>query len=197
MLSAARLYIGTLGKQLQVLPEIPAYRDTLSLLDDASAEIRETAHNLMPKILHNEGLNNAVDAFCKKFNRHTQLVVNFQSYGTPARYNRYFELLVYRTVQELINNSVKHAEASEIIVQLSFDNDLFSLTVEDNGKGFDLNNISSQQGLGISDLRQRMQAFNGNTDIQSSHEGTVVYIAFDLSPDFYRTSTGTVFQAGS
>lgn len=181
MLSAARLYIGALGKQVNALPEIPAYRDTLLLLEEASAEIRETAHNLMPRILHEEGLNNAVEAFCNKF-KQDKLSVLFQSYGIPARYNRHFELLVYRTIQELIHNSVKHAEASEIIVQLSFDKDLFSLTVEDDGRGFDLDAPHQKNGMGISDLRQRMEAFNGNTDIQSSGEGTVVYISFELSP---------------
>ena len=182
MLSAARLYIGSLGKLLHALPEIPAYRDTLSLLEDASAEIRETAHNLMPRILHEEGLNAAVEAFCNKFNKQGQLTVTFQRYGEAVRFNRHFELMVYRTIQELINNSVKHAEAAEIIVQLSFDKDLFSLTVEDDGKGFNTDIISKTNGMGISNLQERMQAFNGNTDIQSSGEGTVVYISFELNP---------------
>ncbi|QEC44372.1 tetratricopeptide repeat-containing sensor histidine kinase [Pseudobacter ginsenosidimutans] len=182
LLSAARLYIGSLGKLLHALPEIPAYRDTVSLLEDASAEIRETAHNLMPRILHEEGLNAAVEAFCSKFNKQGQLTVAFQSYGEAIRFNRHFELMVYRTIQELINNSVKHADASEIIVQLSFDKDLFSLTVEDDGKGFNIDIISKTNGMGISNLQERMQAFNGNTDIQSSGEGTVVYISFELNP---------------
>lgn len=182
MLSAARLYIGSLGKLVQTLPEIPAYRDTISLLEDATAEIRETAHNLMPMILHEEGLYAAVEAFCSKFNKQEELTVAFQSYGEAIRFNRHFELMVYRTIQELINNSVKHADASEIIVQLSFDKDLFSLTVEDNGRGFNTGIISKLNGMGISNLRERMQAFNGNTDIQSSSEGTVVYISFELNP---------------
>lgn len=182
MLSAARLYVRTLAKQVNTLPELPAYKDTLTLLEEASTEIRETAHNLLPRILQQEGLHAAIENFCNKFDNQQNMVVSFQSYGLPVRYNRHFELLVYRTVQELINNSVKYANAREIIVQLSFDGDLFSVTVEDDGKGFDITSLPGSKGLGISSLRQRMAVFNGNTDIQSSPEGTVVYISFELSP---------------
>ncbi|MBO9634832.1 MAG: tetratricopeptide repeat protein [Chitinophagaceae bacterium] len=182
MLSAAQLYVRTLAKQVHILPDLPVYNDTLTLLDEASTEIRETAHNLLPRILQQDGLHAAIENFCNKFDNQQNLAVSFQSYGLPVRYNRHFELLVYRTVQELINNSVKHANATEIMVQLSFDGDLFSVTVEDDGKGFDINSISGSQGMGISSLRQRMAVFNGNTDIQSSAEGTVVYISFELSP---------------
>jgi two-component system, NarL family, sensor kinase len=180
-LSAAGLYLNSLGQQIQQLTGHPAYRESLTLLNEASAEIRETAHNLMPVLLTEKGLYHAVRSFCEKIGSNKQLQINFQSYGKPLRFNRNFELMVYRTVQELLNNVVKHAAASVAIVQLSFSDTSFSISVEDNGKGFDLEEVQERQsGLGISTLAGRMQAFNGKVDISSSEEGSYINILFDI-----------------
>lgn len=185
ILSAARLNMDSLGHQVRQLPAIPAYRESLTLLKDATAEIRETAHNLMPVILHERGLYEAVKAFCLKLNNNHTLGIDFQSYGEPARFNHHFELMVYRTIQELINNVIKHAEATRAIVQLVFDNDMVSITVEDNGKGFDPSRIAPSNGLGIHSLHSRMKAFQGKVDIDSSPQGTSVHIEFKTGPLLY------------
>lgn len=180
-LSAAKLYLDSLGHQLIQLPSIPAYNETLTLLNEASSEIRQTAHNLMPVLLTEKGLYEAVKAFCAKVGNNSKLSVDFQSYGKPVRFNRNFELMVYRTVQELVNNVVKHAEASQAIVQLSFNEETFSISVEDNGKGFDSDKeiFEEEPGMGLNDLPDRMEAFNGKVDIDTSSDGTFVYILFE------------------
>jgi two-component system NarL family sensor kinase len=180
-LSAAGLYLNSLGQQIRQLPGHPAFRESLSLLNEASAEIRETAHNLMPVLLTEKGLFHALKNFCEKIGNNKQLQIDFQCYGKPLRFNRNFELMVYRTVQELLNNVVKHAEATVAIVQLSFSDTSFSVSVEDNGKGFNPEEEQQRQsGLGISGLTNRMQAFNGKVDISSSEEGSYINILFDI-----------------
>lgn len=178
ILSAARLNMDSLGHQVVQLPTIPAYKESMTLLKDATAEIRETAHNLLPVTLHEQGLGEAVRTFCQKVNGN-KLEVIFHSFGEPGRYNSHFELMVYRTIQELINNVIRHAGASEAVVQLTFTDDMLSITVEDNGKGFDPNSTGNTQGLGIYSLHTRMQAFQGKVDIDSSAQGTSIHVEFN------------------
>lgn len=185
ILSAARLNMDSLGRQVGQLPAIPAYHESLTLLKDATSEIRETAHNLLPVILHEQGLYDAVQAFCLKFSNNHQLGIDFQSYGTPVRFNHHFELMIYRTIQELINNVVRHAEASRALVQLVFNTDMITITVEDNGKGFDPSGIGQLGGLGINSLHARMKAFQGKVDIDSSPRGTSIHIEFKTDPLLY------------
>lgn len=181
ILSAARLNMDSLGHQVGQLPSIPAYRESLTLLKDATAEIRETAHNLLPVLLHEQGLQEAVRAFCQKFNS-DQLEVAFQSLGESVRFDHHFELMVYRTIQELINNVIRHAEASRAMVQLAIHADMVSITVEDNGKGFDPEKLDQADGLGIHSLHSRMKAFQGRVDIDSSARGTSIHVEFKADP---------------
>ncbi|WP_315824776.1 sensor histidine kinase [Paraflavitalea speifideaquila] len=185
ILSAARLNMDSLGHQVGQLPLIPAYRESLTLLKDATAEIRETAHNLLPVILYEQGLQEAVRTFCMKFTSNHQLGIDFQSYGSPVRFNHHFELMVYRTIQELINNVIKHAEATRVLVQLVFNADMISITVEDNGKGFESADTGRAMGLGITSLHARMKAFQGKVDIDSSPGGTSIHIEFKTDPLLY------------
>ncbi|WP_276486037.1 tetratricopeptide repeat-containing sensor histidine kinase [Paraflavitalea pollutisoli] len=178
ILSAARLNMDSLGHQVVQLPAIPAYKESMTLLKDATAEIRETAHNLLPVTLHEQGLVEAVKTFCQKVNGN-RLDVNFHAYGEPGRYNSHFELMVYRTIQELINNVIRHADASAAVVQLTFTEDMLSITVEDNGSGFDPDSLANSQGLGIYSLHTRMQAFQGKVDIDSSSQGTSIHVEFN------------------
>lgn len=181
LLSAVKLYIGALGNQHQQLSASPAYQETLGLLNDAASEIRETSHNLMPRVIQQHGLYEAVRTYCDKLNKNNQISVEFNAYGDPHRLEQSMELMVYRTIQELIGNVLKHADATRILVQLSFDEDLFSVTVEDNGKGFNQHDSGPQGGIGIYGLQKRVETFQGSLDIDSSSSGTSVYLEFNTS----------------
>lgn len=176
ILSGVKLYLGSLGSQYTDLATSTAYRDTLGLLNDAVAEIRETSHNLMPKTLHQEGLHTAIRDYCHKIGRSEALTVGFQSIGEPARFETDFELMVFRTVQELLNNVIKHAEASQVIVQLTFRPGWFCMTVEDDGKGF--GEEGSGDGIGMFAIRDRVEAFRGTMEVESSPEGTSITLEF-------------------
>ncbi len=178
LLSAVKLYLSALGNQHQQLSASPTYQETLGLVNDAASEIRETSHNLMPRVIQQQGLREAVRAYCNKLNKSNQIAVEFNSFGVPGRLDEAMELMVYRTIQELIGNVLKHAEATNVLVQLSFDKDLFSVTVEDNGKGFDKHNRDHQAGMGIYGVQSRVEAFHGTMDIDSSATGTSVYLEF-------------------
>ena len=90
-------------------------------------------------------------------------------------------LTIYRIIQELINNAVKHSKATEVFVQYLEEGERINITVEDNGVGFDKESISKKTGMGLNNLKTRVTYLNGDIDIISSQEeGTTVHIVIDL-----------------
>jgi signal transduction histidine kinase len=152
----------------------------LEQLDEATHNLRRTAHNLMPDMLLEEGLPEALYYFCTNLQKNAAFEIAFHSIGDIPRFNVQFELSVYRIVQELLQNVIKHAEASEVIVQLSYENNLLSLTVEDNGKGMTKNARSITNGLGLKSIHARVAGLNGRIETDSkTGVGTSVRLEFD------------------
>jgi two-component system, NarL family, sensor kinase len=153
----------------------------LGQLDNAISEMRRVAHSMMPEALLKFGLNDALRDFCEGISQSGKLKVHFQSYGIENRLNQSTEITIYRIVQELLNNTMKHAEATDAYVQLTKAENLLTLTVEDNGKGFDINNLAKNKGVGISNIESRVAYLNGKMDIQSNErEGTSFNVEFPI-----------------
>lgn len=181
MLSALKMYISSLSEEHKPIAASATYQDAVSLLSEAASEVRKTAHNLMPQLLHQQGLEEALRAFCIKINKSNALLVEFQSYGMAGqRFSPDFELMVFRLIQELLNNTLRHAEATQALVQLSLSLDMLTITVEDNGKGFNVAAVE-QGGIGLQTVRSRVHAFDGTIDFDSEEgSGTTAYIEFHL-----------------
>lgn len=185
ILSGVKLYLASLENQYIELAGSPSYHDTLRLLNDAVTEIRDTSHNLMPRLLFEEGLNTAVADYCEKLGRNQSVAFAYESVGRPTRYDPGFELTVYRMMQELLGNVMKHARATHALVQLEFGEEEFAMTVEDDGRGM----ASGKEGAGIGlySLKTRAEAFHGVMEVDSSAEGTSIHIRFPV-PDTIITS---------
>ncbi|OJV52999.1 MAG: hypothetical protein BGO31_04405 [Bacteroidetes bacterium 43-16] len=155
------------------------YRQIVDQMEDATRDLRHTAHNLMPDMLLQGGLDAAITYFCTIVRKNTDIAVEFQKVGNINLLSKEFELHVYRIVQELLQNAIKHSGATEILVQLALLSDTqFSLTVEDNGTGFDTRAPSG--GLGMYSIANRLQVLNGNMDVYSEKgKGTSVSIEFE------------------
>ncbi|PZF70865.1 tetratricopeptide repeat-containing sensor histidine kinase [Taibaiella soli] len=151
--------------------------DTLTQLDDTATEVRKMAHNLIPDAVLQSGLNNAVAIFCDKLRKSCAIDIDFQQEGTVPSLPPEVSLSLYRMVQELLQNVVKHAEATEILVQISCWNGLLGITVEDNGIG--ISRTAVQQGLGLESIRTRVRSLAGQIDI-SNNNGTTVYLEFEI-----------------
>ena len=126
----------------------------LMLTNKSIDEMRRLAHNLMPESLERFGLRLVLEEFCKG-----NLKINFCFYGDERRFDNEIEINIYRIACELINNALKHAEATTINVQLIIGNDILSLTVQDDGRGFNMNDtkqgfitVRSRAGLIGADL---------------------------------------------
>lgn len=158
------------------------FNDGVKLLEDASSELRKTAHNMMPEMLLQNGLSEAVEYFCNTIGKNSETNIMFQSTGQSKRYGNAFELSVYRIVQELIHNIVKHANATEALVQISFYESGIDITIEDNGIGMTEDIVVTAAGMGLKSIAGRANAMNGKLDIQSKPGlGTSAHLEF-LSP---------------
>ncbi|MBV7532420.1 tetratricopeptide repeat-containing sensor histidine kinase [Chitinophaga sp. sic0106] len=182
LLSAVKLHFSALRHERPYLKEDPGFLHAMGILDDAVVEVRKTAHNLMPEILSRVGLSEALGFYCRNVSHSRKLLITYESTGQVRRYNASFELSVYRIVQELINNIIKHSRASAALVQLVQEEHTLSIQVEDNGIGFQ-HQPELHQGMGLRNLHTRIKALNGNLDIDASAgRGTTAYIAFNIIP---------------
>lgn len=176
MLAAVKMHFSTIA-DVKALQQIDGFQQGMSLLNEATQEIRKTAHNLMPEVLLAHGLDEALQRYCANISN-TKLQVQYDAWGELVRYKQSFELAVYRIAQELLHNIVKHSNASQAIVQMSVQGHLLSLTIEDNGIGF--YDDAKAKGTGIQNLQQRVRAMNGKIDIDGTGgSGVSAYLEFD------------------
>jgi two-component system, NarL family, sensor kinase len=178
MLSGTKLSFITMKENLVLTPENAALFDkSINMLDNSIGDLRKVAHNLMPEALVKFGLNEAVRDFCDSVSGSSELVVIYQQLGEQRKLNSTAEVFTYRIIQELINNAIKHAGAKKIFVQLTTAPDKLSITVEDDGKGFSMNDAANSKGAGLSNIKYRVQYLNGTIDIVTAPgNGTSVNI---------------------
>jgi signal transduction histidine kinase len=147
------------------------------MLDNTIGDLRKVAQNLLPEALVKFGLGEAVRDFCDSIKSSTNIEIVCQQFGVKRELDSTLEVFIFRIIQELVNNAVKHAHASRIIVQLNMDTNNIGITVEDNGTGFNKAILSTTQGSGMSNINYRVQYFNGTVDIVTSPgNGTSVNI---------------------
>ena len=183
LLSGVKLKLTNM-KGNYVLPEeyVNRFDNALGLLDNSIGELRRVAHNMMPESLVKYGLKDALQDFCSQIDNDKKVKIHFQFFGEEKRVESSIETNVYRIAQELINNSLKHAVASEIVVQLILKEERIHLTVQDNGKGFDITQIDETRSNGLRNIRSRVNTFNGSMDIISNPgKGTEVIVEFNCS----------------
>ncbi|HLW08291.1 MAG TPA: sensor histidine kinase [Marinilabiliaceae bacterium] len=177
MLSGVKLSLNNMnGNQMLSDNDVRQLEKAIHLIDQSVKELRDVAHNMMPDLLIKEGLNTALTNFCESLSGPPK--VNYHFFGQSQRYENGFELTVYRIVQELINNALKHAQANEVVTELIQQPDRLSVTVRDNGKGFktDVQN----RGHGLLNLRSRVAGYQGIFDISSIlEEGTEITVSFE------------------
>jgi len=179
LFSAIRMKLRQLPKSHKALTTDQEFNDLNVELEQAIKELRRTAHNLMPDMLLDGGLAEAVFYFCKSLQQNSPLHINFQLYGNLPRLKEDAELSLYRIIQELVQNIIRHAEANKALVQFNYRDEVLCITIEDNGKGFDSASVTNK-GVGLRSIETRLRALNGAMDIRSTPSGTTVYLEFYL-----------------
>ena len=154
---------------------------SLDMLDTSISELRRVAYNMMPEMLVKFGLDEALKEYCNTLNATKLITIRYQSVGMDSRLNSSTEIIIYRIVQELLNNILKHAAAKEAFIQLIKEEGRLDIMAEDNGKGFDVSVLEKNKGTGWTSIRSRVEYLQGQLEIQSgAGKGTTVNIEFKI-----------------
>lgn len=145
--------------------------EAVAMLDNSSEQVRAISHNLVPPSLRDFNLLEAVGTYCENMNAIHDPDISFQHLGNQIVLEKKQEANLFRIVQELVTNSIKHAAAKEIHVQLSNVEDHLQLTVEDDGKGFDTSSIAGN-GIGMQNVKSRVAYLGGVLDMKSDAKGS-------------------------
>ena len=175
MLSAVKINLPQVnGNALLETVDVSRFQKAIGMLDDSIQELRRVAHHMMPQSLIRHGLKDALSDFCSAIS-----IVKFHYFGKQERLQDKLEIMIYRCIHELVNNALKHAQASQINVQLLQEDTRISFTVQDDGKGFD--QATTPEGMGLQNIRQRVDAFQGKMEIYSSDQGTEIHVEIKLT----------------
>lgn len=165
LLTAAQMTYNALGNEHGNLQYTETYKEVLSLLHRTSQEVRNVTHNLIPELLIRYNLPSAIKSFCDLISRRHEIQIEIQIIGDFSLMNEKYNHGLYRMVQELVHNIVKHARASLVYLQLTQHHGLLQLTVEDNGIGFDPD--TAKKGMGLSNLAARVNEWKGQFNCHS------------------------------
>lgn len=141
----------------------------LHRIDLAVDELRRISRNMMPEVLLRYGLDEALKEYCQSLER-TGINITCQVFNYRNDLVKNRQVIVYRIAQELINNAIKYAKSSHILVELRQTDESLSLTVEDNGVGFDIGVARRQAGSGLQNIEARAVFLNGTLQIESTAE---------------------------
>jgi PAS domain S-box-containing protein len=170
LLSTIKLYVNELdsaGLSEEERKELITHSN--ELIDDAVNSTRTISNNLMPTVIQSYGLIKAVQAFCEKVNKTNQLNIRFETENILDRLESNLELILFRVISELINNSLKHAKAQNVYILLVMYEDKLSLYFKDDGVGFVVDEIiqSENKGMGLKNIISRIKSINGNYSFSS------------------------------
>lgn len=185
MLSGIKYSFQNMKENLILTPEnAQAFERSIDMLDNSIREMRRVAHNMMPEILVRYGLDVALKEFCSEVDRSGAIQTRYQSIGMEnVSMEQSASVAVYRMVQELVNNAIKHADARQVVVQVhaSAEEKSLAITVEDDGKGFDIALLKKGVGIGWSNIQNRVDFLKGRWDLQTAPgEGTSVLIEINI-----------------
>lgn len=159
------------------------YEKIHDLVDIACKEVRSIAHDLKPGTIEESGLIESIGDLLNRYNKSSDLEITYQHYGfeSDIKLRAETSLQIYRVIQELVHNSIKHGNPSEILVQISNQQSQLEIIVEDNGLGFSPDNV--KKGMGLENIHSRVSYLAGDIHIDSNHDkGTSTLVTIPLNP---------------
>ena len=183
MLSATRLNISVLQQKAALSEERKKelLGAAINSVDIAFSELRHITQNLAPSVLTDKGFDGALSHLRDQINSSGRIKVQYATYGLNGKLDPLIEHTLYRAIQELLNNAIKHAGASHFNFQIVQGDDEVTLLVEDNGLGFDPNENTVQSGGGLKNIKARIENLNGSIYFDSMKQrGTIVTIVIPL-----------------
>lgn len=178
LFSAVKLNLSALSTDLKFKDDYSrtTFDKTMSMVDESCREVRLISHQMAPNVLLKFGLAAAVRDFISKIDSR-RLKINLETFGLQDRLDQNIEAVLYRVIQETVNNVIKHSGANMLDIQLNKDEEGVNVMIEDNGKGFDIAQLEKFEGIGLKNIRTRVNFLKGTVDFSSSPgNGTLVAI---------------------
>ncbi len=182
MFSAVKMNLSALTNSLNFKDEHSKhmFNKTMDLVDESCKEVRVISHQMAPNVLLKSGLAAAIRDFINKIDAQ-KLRINLQTIGLQERLDQNIETVLYRVIQESVNNVIKHAEANSLDIQLAKDDEGVNVMIEDNGKGFVIADLEEFDGVGLKNIQSRVGFLKGTVDFSSQvNKGTLVAIFIPL-----------------
>ncbi|HWB25529.1 MAG TPA: sensor histidine kinase [Chitinophagaceae bacterium] len=178
MMSAAKMNLSSIEDEISFssAEQKERFDRVVALIDDSCGEVRTVSHNMMPNALLKSGLALAVREFIDKIDEKV-IHISLHAEGLNEKIDSNIETVLYRVIQECVNNVIKHARAGRLDISLVKDEEGISATIEDNGRGFDTRNKNNFEGIGLKNIQTRINYLKGTVEWDSATgKGTVVAI---------------------
>lgn len=178
LMSVAKMNLSAIENEIPFINDEQKnqFEKAISLVDESCKEVRTVSHNMMPNALLKTGLANAVRTFLDNVNNKA-IKINLYSDGLNERIDSNTEIILYRVIQEAVNNVIKHANATQLDISLIKDDGTISATIEDNGKGFHVAELKKKDGIGLKNIQSRIAYLKGTVDWDSQiGKGTAIII---------------------
>lgn len=188
LISALKLNINRLDannpKPITIEDRQAMFDSSVNIINEMYGEVRNIAFNLMPTVLVKKGLVSAVEQLAERFNNSGKVYFQVHAYDLDEKLSDLKEISLYRIVQEIMNNIVKYAIATQVDVQFVRHDDELVVTIEDNGQGFDVSKLEQSNGNGWKNIRSRLNLIKGEINIDSSLglSGSIYIINVPLAP---------------
>ena len=152
--------------------------ELITLLDDAIKEARNLSRNLMPAVLMDFGLFDALAQLAQSTEKNTGIIISYSCdcENEKSSLKKTKQVYVYRIVQEALTNALKHADCTEIQLTITEFDDQMNVYIKDNGKGIGDSSVSDNSGLGFKNIKERTELLNGEIIVESDDQGTIVEV---------------------
>jgi len=170
LLSTVKLYVNELESgDMEPEEKTELLKQTNEIINESISGVRAISNNLSPHLIMDFGLAKAVESFCKKVNLVQKIRIIFDNSIGSQRFDQTVEIVLYRVITELINNTLKHAQAGRIDIYLEIIEDVLQMTYMDDGIGFDKEKVLGEQsaGMGMKNITSRLESVNGTLRIHS------------------------------
>lgn len=189
LLSSARMSLSALPSDNLTEEQSEILKNTQYVIDEAIRSVREISNNMSPQILIDFGLAQGVKSFISRLNALNKVDIHFNTNLRKERFDSDVEVIMYRVICELINNSLKHSGCTSISLSLSFEADSLKLDYSDNGRGFRPKAVIDC-GMGLSNIVSRIDSLNGEFDITSRKgQGMHAVARVSVSPNATENTT--------
>jgi signal transduction histidine kinase len=180
LLSTVKMSISSLAQLEHDKSSKEIVQNTEMVINEAIKSLKEISDNLSPHVLNNFGLARAVRNFTNKINAAKVLQIKLKSNLGDIRFENNIEVVLYRVICELINNTIKHAKAKKIEIDLNIAEKNLTIAYKDDGKGFQMDKLLNQAnngGMGFSNIFSRINSLKGEINVDSQPgKGTLVNI---------------------